>query len=200
MLLEGKVGPITQSDGSSAPLRTDRTGSLVVASPYAEWAARGQLFVASMQAGASLGTALTTTAVTFTLYNPLKSGVNVVLLDCVLAITAAPAGAASYVYAANVNPLAAAPATNTDLAIRGSPIGNSATGRAKAYSATTLPATPVVIRVHSSIVATGAASPWFAVDRVDGAIVLGENTAVTIQGLTTASSGIISMTWAEVPA
>jgi hypothetical protein len=36
-------------------------------------------------------------------------------------------------------------------------------------------------------------------DYVDGSLCLGQNTAVTLQGIATAASGIISLVWAEIP-
>ena len=46
--------------------------------------------------------------------------------------------------------------------------------------------------------ALGPETPVVA-DNVDGAIILGPNTAVTIQGITAVGTGIVSMVWEEVP-
>ena len=202
-LLDIKVGPIPAAFGAiGEQLRAGSMGQLVVADAhgrYYEAASRGNLYAASMQAGAALGTALTATAVTLTLYNPLGSGVLVSLLSCSVAVTTAPAGAASYVYAANVVTNTAVPSSTTSALISGMPLGNASVGKAACYTAATLPAAPRVIRVHSSILATGSTGIMFAQDEVAGAIVLGENSAVTLQGLTTASSGIVSFLWEEIP-
>lgn len=197
------VGPKSLTTGSTnAEQRIAATGGQVVCDAhgrYHEAAARGNLYMASMQAGAALGTALTATAVTFTLYNPANSGVIISLLNCALAITSAPAGSAALVYAINNNPVAAAPGSVTALAVRGMPLGNAGVGKALAYSAATLPAIPVVAKALATILATGSTAGMQINDDVAGAILLGPNSAVTIQNIGTACNGIVSMIWEEIP-
>lgn len=178
---------------------------------YHEAASRGNLYHASMQAGAALGTALTSTAVTLTLYNPADSGVVLSIVEIAAAITtmlAAPgapgAATAAIVAAGNVNRQAAAPSAVTEAVVRCSLLGNSA-GAGKAYTAATLPANPVVIAPlfnisYSEI--TAAAIAQFAgrfIAEIDGKLCLQPNTAVTIQSIGAAISGIISMMWEEIP-
>ena len=206
-LMEGMIGPGLGADGSRQPARLGRTAELIIGNnhgKYYEAVSRGKCYHASMQAGASLGTALTATAVTLTLYNPANSGVLLALLHANVAITTVPGGAGTAVYAlaVNVNPLAAAPATNTPATVRNCLLG-SAAGVGISYTATTLPAVPVIARVMPGGIywatAAAAAAPMVAEDWVDGSIVLAPNTALTIQGIGVATSGIASLMWEEIP-
>lgn len=197
-IMESKVGPQTSmGDGvlSQYP-RIGRTGEHIVGfgiGEYEEMATRGELYTACNQAEVTYGTSLTSTAVTYTLYNPVGSPVDLVLYQ--IGIATRTSGTAGHlVLAANVNNAAAIPATNTELVVRNCKLDGSA-GYAKVYSATTLPATPVAIMALLSMGVTVAGEGSF-VD-VKGAIVIGPNTAVTVQGITVVGTGIISMIWRE---
>ena len=207
-LVQGVAGPSALSaDGSRLSLRMGKTGEAIVGQAHARYyeaVLRGRVYSAAMQAGGSMGTALTATAVTLTLYNPVGSGVNLVLLSASVAMTTVPSGAgtSNYALAGNVNTLAAVPATNTAATVRNNLLGGVA-GVGIAYTATTLPAVPVILRVIPGGIywatAAAAAAPMAMRDEVDGALILVPNTAVTIQGIGAASSGIAGMTWEEVP-
>ena len=200
LIVETRVGPTGfQSDGVTQQYpRTSRMGAWVTTpahGKYAEASLRGRLYCAANQAEVTYGTALTATAVTFTLYNPIGSPVDLSLLQIGIA-TRTSSTAGHLLLAANVNNTAAAPATNTELTIRNCKLDGSA-GYAKVYSATTLPAAPVAILALLSMGVTVTGEGNF-VD-VDGAITLGPNTAVTVQGITVVGTGILSMVWEEVP-
>jgi len=158
------------------------------------------VFVASNQAGQALSLALSTTQTGFTLTNPVQSGVNLIILQIRVAFTTAPAGIASVVAAANVNPIAAAVTQTTPLTVRNAKLGSTQQASGLAASAVTLPAAPVVVRAIGGPVATGSVSQPQIVDDVDGALALTPGTALSINSLTTAISAIISVTWAEVNA
>lgn len=202
--LETKVGPLVPGgDGVlNQYLRAGKTGELITAEAHARYyeaVSRGSVFCACNQAEITFGTGLTATAVTFTLYNPLGSPVNLVLLSCGITVrTATTAG--HIVYAANVNPAAAIPATNTELVVRNAKLNGSA-GYAKVYSVTTLPAAPVAVRVAGAagVISATAGAAHLIRDYVEGSIILTPNTAVTVQGITIAGTGIIDMCWEEVP-
>ena len=210
---EGRVGAITVSDGSPREVRLDRFCALVTqdaAGKYYELSKQGRIFCGAMAAGASLGTALTATAVTLTLYNPSTSGVNVSLLQCSICLTTEVVNAevGVIVYACNVVPSAAIPTTTTLLAAANwgpTLLGSAAAPLAQLFTAATLPATPVIRRVfplaHNQVATTATALSGLAnVDYVDGALCLAPNTAVTIQQIkTTADSGIVGYVWAEIP-
>jgi hypothetical protein len=198
--LQFTVGPtVPQSDGAviTSP-RIDRFGSsrfALYAADYEEMASRGEVMYAANQSVVTWGTALTATAVTFTLYNPLGSPVDLVLLNVGLTIvTSSTAG--SIVLAANVNNAAAVPATNTALTVRNAKLDGSA-GFGIAYSVTTLPAAPVAIRTLAFGPVTATASTGQINDDVKGSIILGPNTAVTVQGITIVGTGLVSMCWRE---
>jgi hypothetical protein len=158
------------------------------------------VYVASTQAGVATSTALSTTQTGFTLTNPAGSGVSLVILQANIACTTAPAAAATVVWAANVNPVAAAVTQTTPLTVRNAKLGNSGTGAGLAASAVTLPAAPVVVRAVGGPVAGSSISPPYIKDDVNGALVVQPGCAVSINSLTTAISAVISVTWKEVPA
>lgn len=210
MLAEVRTGFVQAGDGAVNPARAGRFGELVTqdaVGKYYEIARQGRIFVAALNAGAALGTALTATAVTVTLYNPTGSGVNLSILQGAVTWTTQTAGVsvASLVWAVNADPSAAIPATTTALTVRPALIGGSANSSGRAFSAATLPAIPVVARVFplgaSQVVTTSSALGGLAAtDYVDGALCLAPNTAATIQQIATVTqSGIISIIWAEIP-
>lgn len=159
-----------------------------------------KVYVASTQAGVATSTALSTTQTGFTLTNPIGSGKNLVVLNIDVAPTTAPAGAATIVAAANVNPAAAAVTQGTPLIVRNAKLGISDTGVGLAASAVTLPAAPVVVRGIGGPVGASSLNGEPIHDKVDGALVLTPGTALSVNSLTTAISAVISMTWAEVDA
>jgi hypothetical protein len=207
MHCEIQVGPRYVKEGSENIARAGITGEMCVDDThpkYYEAVSRGNVYHASMQAGASLGTALTATAVTLTLYNPQASGKNLVLISASVGITTVPSGGGTAVYAltANVNPYAAAPTGTTAATVRNSLLGGT-NGVGLAYTAATLPAAPIIVKILNGGIywatAAGAAAPMCFTEYLDGAIILAPNSAVTIQGIGVATSGVVSMTWEEVP-
>jgi hypothetical protein len=156
------------------------------------------IYVASTQAGVATSTALSTTQTGFTLTNPFGSGKTLVLLQVVGAISAAPAGAAPLVLAANVNPVAAAVTQTTPLTVRAANLGLSNAAVGLAASAVTLPAAPVVVRPMTGAIAASAITPAAIVDYVDGALCIAPGCALSLSSITTACTGIWSMVWEEV--
>ncbi len=200
VLLETRIGPVgPMADGTTLGYpRAGRSGEVIVAdgcAPYEEAASRGQIFCAANQANITFGTALTATAVTFTLYNPVGSLVDLVLLWVGVTVSAATT-AGHLVLAANLTNSAAIPGTNTELTVRNAKLDGAA-GYAKVYSVTTLPAAPVAIRTVGFVPVTATATTGSIFDNVNGAVVIGPNTAVTLQGITSAGTGIVSMFWKE---
>lgn len=158
------------------------------------------VYLASTQAGQATSTGLSTTQTGFTLTNPAGSGKNLVILQANIACTTAPAAAATIVWAANVNPVAAAVTQTTPLTVRSAKLGETGTGAGLAASAVTLPAAPVVVRPIGGPVATGSVSSPYMRDDVNGALVVEPGCAVSINSLTTAISAVISVVWREVDA
>lgn len=158
------------------------------------------VFVASNQAGQALSTALSTTQTGFTLYNPANSGFLLQLMRITVAVTTAPAGISTIVYAANVNPLAVAPSSVTALTTRSAKLGAATQSVGLAYSACTLPVAPVVVGSLGGPVATGSVSSPYFFDDIQGALAVEPGCAWSVNALTTAISAVISVTWQEVSA
>lgn len=156
-----------------------------------------EIYQASTQAGVATSTALSTTQTGFTLTNPNGSGKSLVVLQVRGALTTAPAAAASIVLAAGTFHGTAVTQT-TPLTVRNANFGVTKSGAGLAASAVTLPAAPVVIRGLGGPVAGSSITPPQIVDDVDGAIVVNPGCSLNINSLTTAISGIWSMTWKEV--
>jgi hypothetical protein len=157
------------------------------------------VFVASTQAGVALSTGLSVTQTGFTLYNPIGSATTLLVLEVAGALTTAPAAISTVVLAANVNPNAVAPATNTVLVTRSAKLGNTTQGVGIAYSATTLPAAPVVVMGLGGPVATGSVSQPQILAKIEGGLAIEPGCCLSINALTTAISGVWSMIWQEVP-
>ena len=212
MLAELKTGMVQAGDGSISVARAGRFGEVITgeaAGKYHEFAKQGRIFCASQQAGAVAGIALTNTAVTVTLYNPSGSGVNLSWLQTAISFTALQTTTNTHevlVYAATPDPTFAIPTGQTQLTVRPALIGAPYTSMGRAFSAATTPSpAPVVVRIFplSAHCETTQLAEWglSATDYVDGALVLGPNTSVTIQELatTTQATAIISLVWAEIP-
>lgn len=197
-VLEGTVAQKLLGEGARSEIKLAKSGELIIGEAhgrYFETGSRGNVFHAAMQAGAALGTALTASAATLTLYNPAGSGVLLSLLNASVGVTAAPAGQAVLVYAVNANPMAAIPTATTVAQIRCSLLGPTV-GRGAAFTAATLPAAPSVARVLCTL--TAAINGGVIVDDINAAIILPENTAVTIQSIGVAVSGIVALSWEEI--
>lgn len=160
--------------------------------------AAAEIYFASTQAGVATSVALSTTQTGFTLTNPLGSGKTLLVLDVRGALTTAPAAIATVVLAAGTLNATAVTQT-TPLTVRNINFGVTKTGAGLAASAVTLPAAPVVARGLGGPVATGSVSQPQIVDNVDGGIEIAPGCSLSINSLTTAISGVWSMTWKEVP-
>ena len=160
--------------------------------------AAGETYMASTQAGVATSTALSTTQTGFTLTNPLGSGKTLEVLQIRGALTTAPAAIATVVLTAGTLSATAVTQT-TPLTVRNANFSVAKTGVGLAASAVTLPAAPVVIRGLGGPVATGSVSQPQILDTPDGCISVSPGTSLSINSLTTAISGVWSMTWREVP-
>lgn len=157
-----------------------------------------EIYTASTQAGVATSTALSTTQTGFTLTNPIGSNKSLVLLQVRGALTTAPAAIATVVLTAGLVSGTAVTQT-TPLTVRNANFAITKTGVGLAASAVTLPAAPVVLRGLGGPVATGSISQPQILEDIDGAIVINPGCSVSINSLTTAISGVWSMTWKEVP-
>lgn len=202
MVLDGEVGQGVFQDGAREAFRLTRYGGLAVCDSNARyWDAvmRGNCFYAAQQAAAAFGTALTATAVTLTLYNPVGSQRNLVLIEATASVASVTV-AGQVVYAINNSPGQAAPASVTKLAsgIQNCLIGAGNNSIAAVYSAATLPAAPLAARVFFSCSGTSSPTTETIMDPIDGKLIITPGSMVTIQGITTNATGILSMMWEEV--
>jgi hypothetical protein len=195
--MPGFVGPTFIADG---PLqqginRYGRTGDLIISQGHGrfyELASRGKVYWACNQSVVTFGTALTATGVTFHLWNPPGSGMNLEILQTTLTVLTGGTGG-HIVYAWNTPTLTAVSA-GTALAVNNL---NGSPGIGLAKSATTLPAAPIAIRTLAGVIT--AANTNNIVDDVEGAIVVAPGAVLSIQGITVVGTGLIGMAWAEVP-
>lgn len=212
VLAETSQGPSFVAPGTKTNQTSTRSSAQRVADAHARFmdaCLRGQLWIASNTAAVTFGTALTSTAVTATLSNPLGSGVNAVLYKTVITV-AASSTAGSLVYAFNgFGALTTGVIHGTPGAIQNALLGTpnpagSAGGPGagcKCFfdTACTLPATPTLLRGIAFGPVTATATTGAIVDLVDGEIILQPGTALTVQGITIVGTGLISYTWEEVP-
>lgn len=201
MRIEGLAGPSVLADGAIAPPRLARTGEFIESQlhgRYFESGVRGNMYTASLQASTALTVGLSATAIGLILTNPAGSGFNLVLTDLTLALTTAGTTSA-VVLAAVVNPVAAAVVQTTPVAVRKTLLGASGSGVGLAATAATLPAVPVVVRAIGGPVAAGMTTPPYIRDEIAGGLILAPGTAIATCSISAAISGIVSITWEEVP-
>lgn len=202
MEVEGKIGPEFGTDSTINSIRLTKdssVGSQDTHGRYQEAALRGNIYLASNQAGIAATAGLSATSTVFTIYNPLGSGVNLVLLDVCAQATLDPAADAAVWLVANATINQAAPTGVTPLVVRGSFLGNAA-GKGIAYSAATLAAAPVVIRpllTGAWATAVGFAN-LYCRDEIAGSIIIPPSIYVSVQA-SAAITLAVSMTWEEVP-
>jgi hypothetical protein len=195
----GLFGPV--ADGSQqTQARVGKTMEIITGHAHARYyeaVSRGRCYYACNQSVVTFGTALTATAVTFTLSNPFGSGYNLSVLTTGLCIvTSTTAG--SIVYAGNYNQNAAAVVHGTPLTVQNALLSGSS-GVGKADAAATLPVAPTAFRTLAFGQVTALAVSGTIIDPVDGGIVVAPGTAVTLQGITIVGTGLFSMLWEEVP-
>jgi hypothetical protein len=207
MKVEGQVGVQLLGDGvSSGTLRQGRTAEMIASElqgRYYENVYRGNTYFACNQAAIVSSVGLSTASKVMTLYNPLGSGKNLVLLEVILSMTTLPVisttVATNVFLAGNLNTAQAAPASVTAETVRNAFLGGGA-GSGLVYNTCTLAATPVAIRPLASVdvlTAVGYAS-LVCKDEVAGALVLQPGVYVSIQASAATLALQASMTWAEV--
>jgi hypothetical protein len=202
MIAELEAGQRITADGADNPGRLTRHTAIAVADAHARFydaVQRGNCYMASQQAAAAVGTALTATAVTLTLFNPQNSPNRlVVILGQLAVVTATVAG--FVVWAVNSIAGQAAPTATTPLAsgVQNALIGGGAANQGVVFSAATLPTVPVARRVMCGILGTTPTQVNQVNDFVDGLITLMPGMMVTLQGVTTNATGVFSLAWEEI--
>jgi hypothetical protein len=216
MIIQGQVGPQTTTtsaaSGTQLTMRQGNLGEQIVSSlhePNYEAAYRRSFFTASMQAViatatiAGLSTATTGSPV---IYNPLGSGVNVVLSKVGVGFALAPATQVIYGIATGYNASTAVSGTLTSLVPKSRYIGLGAAPLAQVYcsASITLPTAPTVDLVLGTVgqgaISTSQVGAGDAYN-VDGGIILppGGYAIIWTHAIMLASSLIASYSWEEVP-
>lgn len=192
-----------QRPGSSGTIaqRGSRDGHQVIQDSHAHFmqavldgnvytGANPQATAVTTQAG------LSATTPALTLYNPIGSGVNLVLWRLSIGLTAAPAAATVFSLAFNLAN-AAAPTSVTLGNVTNNQLGNAALPRGQCYRVATLAAAPVAFWFPWGVSAASLVSPTNGDFVLDGTFVILPGVAVSIQ-TTTAAAIIASFTWEEV--
>ena len=201
--INGKVGPGYANDGSLVDPRMTKDLAVVAQDLHGrfyETTYRGNTFIASTGvAGVAPGTVLSTTP-PFTLYNPLNSGVNLVIISASLGYISGTLGAGTIVYAVNNSTTQAAPTGGTTLVPINSFLGNASLPHGKAFQGATLAATPTILRDCAVLGAFAGAAALFPPirDIVDGTMIIVPGAALSLQGIAAAGTSPL-MTWEEAP-
>ena len=200
MITQVKIGPQVLSEGGYAPARGGRTGDLIVTQGhgrYYEAVKQGRVYIGCNVMGTPVTTqaGLSATTPALTLYNPIGSSVDLVLLSIDVCVTAAPA-AASFIALANNVVNATAPATTTNATMVNAKLGAALGNVGQAYAIATLAAAPIVCRYIGFVEATGGTDMYRFHDDVDGAIIVPAGVAVSIQAKT-AIALVCAFCWEE---
>ena len=206
MQAEGRVGAIIAREGSINPLRQDKTGALPIVSAhplYSEASLGQRMFIASTAVGGvAPGTALSTTP-PLCLWNPLNSGVDLIILKTAIGYISGTLGSGNIVYA-YFTPQATTPSTGTELTPVCTKIGQIK-GAGRAFQGSTIVGTPLIFRPAYNMgaaLATTALGIGVCQDLVEGEIVIPPATVFVIQGVAAAGTTplvLISICWEEMP-
>lgn len=206
-LFHGKVGLQRLRDGAEAVLRLSPRGALIVSqggSTFQEAVRNGNCYVCETAvAGVDHGQSVATTHA-FSLYNPVGSGVNLVVWRAAMGYVSGTIGAGLVNYVG--------PTAGNTTAVSGTAIvpvncllNKAGAGSALPKTTATVPANPLILRPFCGLgasLASTAVQPWVITDNVDGEFVVAPGGYLSLQGI--AASGttprvLFSMTYEEVP-
>jgi len=182
----GVVGPQVLSDGVESLERLGRTGEVVSSllhGRYYETAKRGNLFIVSTPAAGVTVPIYTNAAQQFVIYNPLSSGVDLVIKRVWVGYVSGTMVAGHMCYAGSV--AQGVPGTTTQALIQNArlninPSSGSGAGNKGSYYSPGSPATALVAGNYlrpmgnSQVVqaATATNAPWVQMDDVEGGIIV----------------------------
>ena len=202
-ILYGQVGGIPNTsltDAGNYPALQGKAGELVAADLHGKWytsSYRGRVFVASpLIAGVTIPVN-TTTAATWTLFNPLSSGVNLELISLDIGWPAAATSVVATILGtvSSQTPTAVTACANPTLP---GLLGGSGAPLAKVYTTATVVASTAhipLLQVTSTADAMTASHYEF-----DGKLILGQGWIITLTS-TPVQTGVANpcWTWAEIP-
>lgn len=164
---------------------------------------QGKLFVAANVSAKSV-IAVTTAMTGVIIANPPGSGRKALIADAGWAWTTVPGAVHNIGFAlAAPHPTALASLTAIGSGVlRADGSGNAGDAVCRVYDAATLPVAPVIVRwMFGAAWGSGVGvSPHNLVDRIDGAIIIGEGVVGCFAVVTTTAVGLGSICWAEVDA
>lgn len=200
------VGPQVLLDANTGEGRIGRTGEEIksdLQARFYEQAKRGNVFHGQTAVtGVAPGMAIGTTAA-FALYNPVASGVDLVVLAATMQYLSGTLGIGFVSWVGHTNPAQAA-LTGTAIPVVNGRISASA-GQGKPLTTATVPASGTPFRPFADLppmLATSVLTPWVFSDIVDGAIVIPPGCGVSLQGTAAAGSTplvVFGMSWMEQP-
>jgi len=202
MTSQTEVGRRRTNNGTNPNLRSSDFAELVVldgGSKYKEMAIKGDSFIGANLGGTPVTTqaGLSATTPALTLYNPVGSGVYLVLNTVCVNITTSPAAATGLMLAYNATN-ATAPASTTDATITPMIIGESNYSKGKCYRVATLAAAPVAFRFIGGTTGAAAIGGVQIIDHVDGEVIIPPGVAVSLQA-SSATVLVASFSWEETP-
>ena len=213
MLIEGQVGPRTVGDGAFTELRQTRFGAVVgqnSRSKNYEAVVRGRVFTAST---ATAGTTIVAAnaappaaagATILTLYNPLGSGINAVLLRALVGNVSGTPGVGGFQYCVSFNnKLTATPNSTARCNLL-----CGASSQCQVFTQTALTAGLVHVNLRAIGVQTFAgalaatATNLVFIDQPEGDIVVPPGGLLTIANAATGTTHVVyaSFTWEETSA
>jgi hypothetical protein len=154
-------------------------------------------------AGVAPGTVIGTTGA-FTLYNPKTSTKNLVVQEIRMSYISGTLGSGSVFLCANTNAAATA-VTGTAITPISTLVGGSGTSQANAFTTSTLPASPTMIRplwTLTPMLATSVFQPFSLEEETNGKYIILPGCSLSLEavaGAGTTPKVVFSMSWVEVP-
>lgn len=190
----------TNTFGGSPDLKSNKKDSLLIANTHAKY--QELLLSGNTYIGANLGgtpvttqAGLSATTPALTLYNPINSGVNLIILSVTVDITTSPAAASGLMLAYNL--ASAADPTATTLAnVTNALIGTLKTPIGQCYRICTLAAAPLAVRFIGGTTGASAIGGIQLIDKIEGEIIVGPGVALSLQA-TSATALLASICWQE---
>ncbi len=182
------------------PARSSKDGHQVVQDGHARYMQAvldGNVYIGANPGGTPVTTqaGLSATTPALTLYNPVGSGVNLILWTHTLTATTAPAAITAFCLAWNTATAAAPTALTAANVINAN--GQASTGKGVCARAATLAAAPVAYRWTFNISAATLVAAYSVIDDIAGSIVLTPGVCISVQALA-AAAVVASFTWEEV--
>lgn len=201
MKVQAKVGKQIAASSAETDLRSDKSGALSVSDAHArlmQATLDGEVYIGANLGGTPVTTqaGLSATTPALTLYNPVGSGVYLVLQTVTVDITTAPAAAAGFMLAFNAAN-ATAPSSTTAATVTNAIIGSTYSPAGQCYRIATLAAAPLAFRFIGGTTGAAAIGGVQLIDHVDGEVVIPPGVAISVQA-TSAAACLCSFTWEEV--